>query len=75
MTKSQSLFLLSIFLFQFQATTNHIYVTDLGNNYVLDTDTKLWVTKKLSLSEGRNMKNLMGVEIDPSENIIGKLNF
>ena len=50
-------------------------MTDLGNNYVLDTDTKLWVTKKLSLSEGRNMKNLMGVEIDPSENIIGKLNF
>jgi len=53
-----------------KATSNHIYVTDLGNGCVLDTDTKLWVTKKLSLTHGRNMINLMGVEVDPCENFI-----
>merc|ERR1712080_486691 len=42
-----------------KATSNHIYVTDLGNGCVLDTDTKLWVTKKLSLTQGRNMINFM----------------
>jgi len=50
-----------------KATSNHIYVTDLGNGCVLDTDTKLWVTKKLNLPKGRK---LMGVEVDPSENFI-----
>lgn len=50
-----------------KATSNHIYVTDLGNGCVLDTDTKLWVTKKLNLPQGRK---LMGVEVDPSENFI-----
>jgi hypothetical protein len=55
-----------------KATTNHIYVTDLGNGCILDTDTKLWVTKKISnqLHQGRNLKNLMGVEVDPCENFV-----
>ena len=28
-----------------KANTNHIYITDLGNGCILDTDTQFWTTK------------------------------
>lgn len=53
-----------------KASANNIYVTDLGNGFVLDTDTQFWKTRKVSLTQGRSMKNLMGIELDPMDNII-----